>query len=169
MTFPWLMTFFKDFHDFSRPGNQSFKFHDYSRFSMTTQTLILRIIESFKLFLEFNRVGICWRSDMSESSVSKPRSNRSQHKTNEDWHIATVAWTSYYCMTSSLCQQIAIMSKLSVSGQSELILFGFFCFCFCFFFFCFSLRGEQFNFSSRITVNTEINTCDSLSHIFGST
>ena len=41
-TFPFSMTFdiFKDFHDFSRPGNQSFKFHDFSRFSMTARTLI---------------------------------------------------------------------------------------------------------------------------------
>ena len=35
--FPFSMTFyiFKDFHDFSRAGNRSFKFHDFSRFSMT--------------------------------------------------------------------------------------------------------------------------------------
>ena len=40
--FPFSMTsdIFKDFHDFSRPGNQSFRFHDFSRFSMTAWTLI---------------------------------------------------------------------------------------------------------------------------------
>ena len=32
---------FKDFHDFSRPRNQSFKFHDFSRFSMTAWTLLI--------------------------------------------------------------------------------------------------------------------------------
>ena len=36
------MTFdiLKDFRNFSRPGNQSFKFHDFSRFSMIVQTLL---------------------------------------------------------------------------------------------------------------------------------
>ena len=40
--FPWLfhdIWHFKDFHDFPRPGNQSFKFHDFSRFSMMAWTL----------------------------------------------------------------------------------------------------------------------------------
>ena len=38
--FPFSMTsdICKDFHDFSTPGNQSFKFHDFSRFSMPTWT-----------------------------------------------------------------------------------------------------------------------------------
>ena len=36
-SFPFSMSFyiFKDFHDLSRPGNQSFKSHDFSKFSMT--------------------------------------------------------------------------------------------------------------------------------------
>ena len=39
--FVWYISIFhdfdtlKDFHDFSRPGNQSFKFHDFSMISMT--------------------------------------------------------------------------------------------------------------------------------------
>ena len=41
--FSWLfhdfIHFFKDFHDFSRPGSQSFTFHDFSRFSMTAWSL----------------------------------------------------------------------------------------------------------------------------------
>ena len=39
--FPFSMIFdiFQDFVDFSRPENQSFKFHDFSRFSLTTWTM----------------------------------------------------------------------------------------------------------------------------------
>ena len=54
MTFPWLYTFFKDFHDFSRPGSQSFTFHDFSRFSMTAWSLFK--VSFFVLFCTFLQV-----------------------------------------------------------------------------------------------------------------
>ena len=104
---PFSMAFnnLKDFHDFSWPGNQSFKFHDFSRFSMNSFCAKNILRNRFQVF----RLTPWSKSNQSTPLVIVIEIWKAPSSTNPFLHSVIRCWS---IASSNIVTVVKILSAL---------------------------------------------------------